>query len=145
MPLQTFYEMGGRVALQISWRYDLCGIATIAILLITGCGSPSGPSSGNEWRLGIGDNGRLLSVKPGDQIRVTLGTVGFGEYDEHPSVSSPAVVFVSVSVVPPFNPGGPTQLFEFRAVAAGHAVVSIPHTQDPPFPRPPFEVSIDVR
>ena len=134
-----------RVALHISRRHDLCGIAIVAISLIAGCGSPTGPS-GNEWRLGIGDNGRLLSVRSGDTISVTLHTIGPNEYDEHPSVSSPAVAFVKFSVVPPFNPGGPTQLFEFRAVAAGHAIVSIPHAlQDPVFQTPPFEVSIDVR
>jgi hypothetical protein len=27
------------------------------------------------------------------------------------------------TVVPPFNPGGPTQRFHFRAVGAGQAVV----------------------
>jgi hypothetical protein len=129
-----------RVVLRISWRHDLCAIATIAIFLMTGCGSPSSPS-GNELRLDNGDNGRLLSVRSGDEIRVTLQTIGPGQYDELPSVSSPAVVFLRVSILTPPNPAGPRQLFEFRAVAAGHAVVSIPHTGQ----NPRFEITIDVR
>jgi hypothetical protein len=79
-------------------------------------------------------------VKSGDEILVTLQTIGGGEYDEHPSVSSSAVVFEQVSIIGPYNPGGPRQLFEFKAVSAGQAVVSIPHT----FQNLRFEVSIDV-
>jgi hypothetical protein len=128
------------VVLQASWRHGLCAITAIAIFLITGCGSQTSPS-GNELTLGNGDNGRLLSVRSGDEIRVTLQTIGGGQYDELPSVSSSAVVFLRVTLVTPLNPGGPRQLFEFRAVAAGRAVVSIPHT----FQNPRFEITIDVR
>ena len=125
---------------RVSWRHVLCSIATIAIFVITGCGSPSSPS-GNELRLDNGDNGRRLSVKSGNEIRVTLQTIGPGQYDELPSLSSPAVMFLRVSLLTPANPGGPRQLFEFRAAAAGDAVVSIPHTGQ----NPRFEIIIEVR
>ena len=109
-----------------SWRRELCAVATVGILWMAGCGSPSSPS-GNELSLDNRDNGRQLSVRPGDEILVTLQTIGPGEY-ELPNVSSSAVVFLGVSILTPPNPGGPRQLFQFRIVAVGHVDISIPHT-----------------
>lgn len=121
-------------------RHELCAIAALGIFLMTGCRSPSSPS-GHEFALGNGDNGRLLFVGLGDEIDVTLQTIGPGEYDELPSVSSAAVTFLSVSLLTPSNPAGPKQLFQFRAVATGHAVISIPHTGQ----NPRFGITVDVR
>ena len=103
-----------------------------------GCASPSSPS-GNELRLGNDDNGRVLSVRLGDEIHVTLQTIGPGEY-ELPNVSSSAVVFLGVSILTPPNPGGPRQLFQFRIVAVGHVDISIPHTGQ----TPRFGITVDV-
>jgi hypothetical protein len=129
-----------RLLLRVSWRYKLCAVATIGTLWMTNCGSPTGPS-GKVGTFDNTDNGRLLSVGLGDEIDLTLQTIGPGQYDEHPSVSSPAVVFSKVSILTPQNPGGPRQLFQFTAVSAGHAVISIPHTgQDLR-----FEITVDVR
>ena len=107
---------------------------------MTDCGSPSSPS-GKVLRFDNGDNGRVLSVGLDDEIDVTLQTIGPGQYDEHPSVSSPAVAFSKVSILMPANPGGPRQLFQFRAVTAGHAVISLSHTGQ----NPRFEITVDVR
>ena len=107
---------------------------------MTNCGSPSSPSA-KVWRLDSGDNGRLLSVGVGDEIEVTLQTIGPGQYDEHPGVSAPAVVFAKVSMPFPPNPGGPRQLFQFTAAAAGQAAISISHT----FQNLRFEITVDVR
>ena len=104
-----------------------------------GCGSPSGPS-GDGLRLDNGDNGRAVSVRPGDEIDVALQTIGPGEYGV-PSVSSSAVVFSGVSRLTPPNPGGPRQLFQFRVLAVGRADISIPHTGQ----NPRFVISVDVR
>jgi len=106
---------------------------------MTDCGSPSSPS-GKVLSFDNGDNGRVLSVALDDEIDVTLQTIGPGQYDEHPSVSSPAVAFSKVSILMPV-PGGPRQLFQFRAVTAGHAVISISHTGQ----NPRFEITVDVR
>jgi hypothetical protein len=105
---------------------------------MTGCGSPSSPS-GDELSLDNGDNGRVLSVRLGDEIHVTLQTIGPGEY-ELPNVSSSAVVFLGVSILAPPNPGGPRQFFQFRLVAVGHADISIPHTGQ----NPRFGITVDV-
>jgi hypothetical protein len=80
-------------------------------------------------------------VRSGDEIQLTLQTIGPGEYEERPSVSSPAVVFLRVSVLTPPSPAGPRQLFQFIAVAAGHAAISIPHTGK----NSRFEITVDVR
>ena len=121
-------------------RRTLCAVAIIGTLWVTNCGSPSSPSA-NVWRLDTTDTGRLLSVGVGDEIDVTLQTIGPGQYDEHPGISSPAVMFVKVSMPFPPNPGGPRQLFQFTAAAAGQAAISIVHTvQDRR-----FEITVDVR
>ena len=43
------------------------------------------------------------------------------------------VEFVSSGYAAVQNPGGPTQLFTFRAVSPGQATVSIPHTMGSTF------------
>jgi hypothetical protein len=107
---------------------------------MTSCESPTRPAT-KVWSFNSGDNGRLLSVGLGDEIDVTLQTIGPGQYDERPSVSFPGVVFLKVSLLSPPNPGGPRQLFQFTAVAAGQAVISIPHTVQ----NSRFEITVDVR
>ena len=105
----------------------LCAVAIIGTLWLTSCGSPSSPSA-KVWRLDSTDNGRFLAVGVGDEIDVTLQTIGPGQYDEHPGVSSPAVTFAKVSLSTQPNPGGPRQLFQFTAAAAGQAVgLNRPH------------------
>src|ERR1043165_8589192 len=59
----------------------------------------------------------------GDELRVTLGNVGPAEYASPPTVSSNVLSFLDVSVIPPFNPGGPTQQFRFRAASRGQAII----------------------
>lgn len=61
-----------------------------------------------------------------------LQTVGPGEYESPPSVSSPALRFLDESLVSPSVPAGPTQLFRFRAEARGTAVVTFYDTGDDP-------------
>jgi hypothetical protein len=39
-------------------------------------------------------------------------------------VSSTSIRFVSVDVIPPFNPGGPTQQFRFSASHTGDAIIT---------------------
>jgi hypothetical protein len=129
-----------RLLFRVSWRQKLCAVATIGALGMTNCGSPTRPSA-KVWSVTSGDNRRLLTVGLGDEIDVTLQTIGPGQYEERPSVSFPGVVFSKVSILTPPNPGGPRQLFQFTAVAEGHAVISIPHTVQ----NSRFEITVDVR
>lgn len=75
-----------------------------------------------------GSTSRTFSADVGAEIRVTLGTVGSGEYSSPPNVSATAVRFLDVSNVGPATPGGPRQLFRFKAVARGRAILVFHHT-----------------
>lgn len=121
-------------------RHKLGVIATTGILWIVSCSSPSNPSD-NGFSLGNTDNGRVVSVKIGEEIDVTLQTIGPGEYDQHPDVSSRSISLLSVSYVSPPNPAGPRQLFQFKALAPGQAAISILHTGQ----NPVFRITVDVR
>ena len=89
---------------------------------MTDCGSPSSPS-GKVLSFDNGDNGRVLSVALDDEIDVTLQTIGPGQYDEHPSVSSPAVAFSKVSILmatygsPSSVPTASSQTADLRSVS----------------------------
>jgi hypothetical protein len=78
------------------------------------------------------NNGQHLTVTVGQQIEITLGTVGPKHYG-NPQVSSPAVRLESVAQAGPPNPGGPTFVYIFEAVAVGEAQVRIPiiHSENP--------------
>jgi hypothetical protein len=66
---------------------------------------------------------RSVSVQLGEELDIVLGSVGPG-FNDVPEVSSPALRFIDVDVIPPFNPGGPTQKFRFVAVERGTAIVT---------------------
>jgi len=65
-----------------------------------------------------------LRVALGQELDITLQTIGPGRYDSLPAISSPAIRFLDMSFVGPAVPAGPTQLFRFKAEARGQAVVS---------------------
>jgi hypothetical protein len=67
---------------------------------------------------------QAVAVPVGQAFSVTLGNVGPAQYASPPLISSPSIAFLGVDVVPPFNPGGPTQQFRFRAASPGLAIVS---------------------
>ena len=66
---------------------------------------------------------RVVS-QAGQEILITLGNVGPAQYESPPQVSSTAVTYLGVDVIPPFTPAGPTQQFRFRAVHSGEAIVT---------------------
>jgi hypothetical protein len=49
-------------------------------------------------------------------------------YESSPVISSSAVTFLSVHVIPPYTPAGPTQRFRFKAVSAGQAMLNFRRT-----------------
>jgi len=73
------------------------------------------------------DSGHRLTATVGQQIEVTLATIGPGQFGL-PVVSSPAVQFENVALRLPVNPGGPTQTYIFRAANPGEAALAIRHT-----------------
>lgn len=114
-------------------------LVTLALLMASGgdCAgqknSQSSSSARKEVHLNRANDGQNVSAKIGQAIVVTLQTIGGGHYGP-PHLSSRAVRFESAEYPPPpkQNPGGPTQVYRFTAVAEGKARIDIPHTGSNP-------------
>jgi hypothetical protein len=72
------------------------------------------------------DNGSDLNLVMQQAVFLTLQTIGPGQFGE-PVISSAAASFEGMTFPKAQNPGGPTQLYRFRAVADGTALITIPH------------------
>jgi hypothetical protein len=86
----------------------------VALLALSGCGP--GPFALTN------DNSQTISLKVGQELDLTLGTLGPGAY-QVPTISSGAVAFLGDSLVGPNSPAGPRQLFRFQGVSAGSAII----------------------
>lgn len=84
---------------------------------------------------------RTVSIAVGQELHVTLGTVGPGAYDSLPAISSPALRFLDMTYPAAQVPAGPTQLFRFIAAARGTAIVSFHHSGT----NPPIQDTVIVR
>lgn len=78
--------------------------------------------------VGVMEGSQAISVRVGQQISITLGSVGPGTYDSPPQISSSVLTFLGVDVVPPYTPAGPNQRFRFSAVTPGRAIVEFRRT-----------------
>jgi hypothetical protein len=81
---------------------------------------------GDELSLDNRNSGQRVTATVGQPIQITLQTIGPGQYVS-PQVSSPAIRFVSAGSAEKANPGGPRQIYRFRAASEGEAYISIPH------------------
>ena len=97
-------------------RIDTIGLLTPATMLI-GCRADGIVSVS-------GDTPTTVVIAAGQELRVTLGTVGPGAYDSLPSISSSTLRFLDMTFPPGQVPGGPRQLFRFIGAASGTAVIS---------------------
>lgn len=66
---------------------------------------------------------QLVNATVGEEIDVTLANEGPGTYTSPPSMSSTALNFIEMVIVPPASPAGPWQRFRFRAAAKGESIV----------------------
>jgi hypothetical protein len=76
-------------------------------------------------------SGDVISATVDQNIEVTLRTIGPGEYGS-PTLWSSVVTFEEMSYVQPPDPGGPKQLFRFKARSAGQCAIVIPHSPEGP-------------
>lgn len=100
------------------------------------------------------NSGQRMTARVGQPIQITLQTIGPGQYVS-PQISFPAIRFVGAGSAEMQNPGGPRQIYRFRAVSEGEAHVTIPHEGKVTTPDgvespykdlvPPFAVTIRVR
>jgi hypothetical protein len=93
-------------------------LLSLGLLFLGACDSDSlvgtGVYSGSE----------SIVANRGQEIDIKLGNVGPATYASPPSISSDVLAYLGVDIVPPYDPGGPTQLFRFRAEASGEAIVT---------------------
>jgi len=87
--------------------------------------APSPTSRQHILSLNFTNNGQHLVASVGQQIEITLGTVGPAQYGK-PEVSSSAIRLESVALGLPVNPGGPTFTYIFEAAAEGQVQVKVP-------------------
>jgi hypothetical protein len=112
-------------------RLPVCLVAFVLLLAV--CSkthaqkvATSSPSASQELlSLNFKDNGQHLIAAVGQQIEITLGTVGGPQYGK-PEVSSPAVRLQSTALGWPPTPGGPSFTYIFEAEAEGEAQVTVP-------------------
>lgn len=114
----------------------LGAIAFVSASFVTGC-SPSAIEVDNA------DSGQAVTAAVGQEIRVTLGTIGPGNYGD-PLITSSSVRFLNMSYPKEQNPGGPTQVYRFEAMSVGRADIRIPHEGGFPVPREPFTLTVVV-
>jgi hypothetical protein len=74
------------------------------------------------------DRGKHVSTKVGQEIVVTLQTIGPGQY-QTPRVSSPSLRCEGSFFPKEQIPAGPRQVYRFLSVAIGEARIEIPHSQ----------------
>ena len=137
-------------------------LRSAVLLLVLGLPSVSGgaanaqsaasPSSPKQHVLHLdGKNtGRRVAATTGQAIEITLQTIGPGGYDS-PQVSSPAIRFEGVEFAKLKIPGGPTQVYRFRAASEGEAQIKLLHiiqvahsNAEVKDPNPTFAVTIRV-
>jgi hypothetical protein len=97
-------------------------------------------SDGRTIAIGNSDSGQTVALSVGDELDVTLGSIGGNPGD--PAVSSTAIRYQASSGVGLPNPGGPTILYKFAAVRRGAATITIPFLT--PSNPPPFTVDVNV-
>ncbi len=119
-------------------------MSALAAVALAACSS----SSNNDVTLtsvnGVvstnGVSAHPVALTVGQEIDVTLGTIGPGEW-QTPALSSPSLRFLDVTDVPPYNPGGPVQRFRFTATVPGRTIITFTHFEN----RPIAQDTIDVR
>lgn len=110
--------------------------ATLA--LVAACGA-------DEVVAASGAEGQPIEVSVGQELRITLGTVGPGRYASPPTLSSSALRFLDVADVGPNVPSGVTQQFRFKAVGKGRTIVVFQHTGGIERPERAVVDTVDVR
>jgi hypothetical protein len=92
------------------------------------------------------DDGGTFSVHVGEEIDITLQSIGPGSYSISPTLSSSNLTIIEITIpAGPMNPGGPTRLYRLRAEAAGQVQIQIPfEATDGGAPHPPFAVTVTI-
>jgi len=89
---------------------------------------------GNNYddRYNLAAEGETLRVAVGEELDLTLQTVGPGEYQSPPRVSSSSLQFLDAAPITPTSRWGIAQVFRFKGAIPGQAIVVIHHSGKSP-------------
>ena len=73
-------------------------------------------------------NTQTFSIAVGQEATIQLGTVGPGEYVDPPTLTGSAIQFLGVTTPRLAVPSGVQQIFHFRGVASGQAIILFHNT-----------------
>ena len=141
---------GFRFSMLATGGYHTCGLTLTGAIYCWGLnrfGQLGDGSFSDSW-VPVGGWPRVVQTSPGhfdvavgEQLDIVLGTVGPGQYDSLPSVSSPALRFLDMTDVGPIEPAGPTQRFRFAGQFPGQPIVEFHHS----FSNLTVTYTVDVR
>jgi hypothetical protein len=116
-------------------------LLAIGLLLPSACSdNPAGVSLTNPV------NNGSVTVKLGDALNLTLGSVGPTSYVSTPNITGSAIVFLGSGVLSPSSPGGARLQYRFRAQGRGTSQIEVPRIQVPGMPdEPSFVLEVVVR
>jgi hypothetical protein len=126
-------------------------VILLGLALVGSCSPYNGPQNGTGsasefkqryWSLDDSNDGQHLAVSVGDQIEITLGSIGPAQYGE-PEISSSAIRLANTALGPP-NPGGAVFIYILKASAEGEARVQIHFTRGFKPENGTFTVTIQV-
>ena len=147
-PRKTFGDQRSNGKGEIMLTLRLAFLAVLAVLSSapTNAGaqkSDKSPPSAKQQPLPLNmtDNGKHVTAKVGQEIIITLQTIGPGQY-ETPRISSACVRFEG-SYFPTKEqiPAGPKQVYRFVSGAVGQAKIEIPHSQG----KTVYQISVQVK
>jgi hypothetical protein len=116
---------------------SFCNGTCVQVQSLSCLADTSSPTGGrcklaNTANLTAANQGGSATVKVGDEIDITLGSVGPGSYSQDPVLSNDNLTVIEVTFpAGQQNPGGPTLLYRLRALAPGQTQVEIPFNSAP--------------
>ena len=99
---------------------------------------PLGLACGGDRIVSVdaGSASKRIEAHVGDRVDIHLWAGAGGLYESSPTISTSAVQFIDESIEIGtggfVSPGGPGQLFRFRAISRGTALVTFSPVQDAP-------------
>ena len=76
--------------------------------------------------------GETLRIAVGQELELTFQTIGPGEYESPPIISSSSLQFLDVRAFRPAPRAGLAQVFRFKGVIPGRAIIVIHHSGKSP-------------
>jgi hypothetical protein len=83
-------------------------------------------------RYALRTEGETLRIAVGQELDLTFQTIGPGEYESPPSISSSSLQFLDVTAFRPAPRAGLAQHFRFKGAIPGQAIVVFHHSGNSP-------------